>query len=373
MILKSIYLQHFRSYKQQKFDFTDTVTVVIGPNTAGKTNLSEAIHLLSTGKSFRTSSDAQMIAFGEDVGRVGGIIEDENIHIHKDPNTQIGASLKPVKVEVVLVNASVNSGRFSKKFFVNGIAKSRTAIRNILPIVLFRPEELDIVIDSPSIRREFLDSVLEQTDREYAQSLLVYHKALKQRNALLDIARESGRKNKEQFAYWDKLLIENGQVLTQKREELIAYLNESVKEIFPLTVMYDHSKISFERLLQYEDAEIGVGNTLVGPHRDDFFMTMDVEGEARDIKHFGSRGQQRLVVLQLKLLQIAYMQEKLNAPPLLVLDDIFSELDSGHIELVLQTTKGCQTIITTTHKEFIPGIYQKKFGMIELEKEYATV
>lgn len=355
MILRTVLLQHFRSYTQQKFDFSGTVTVVVGPNTAGKTNLSEAICLLATGKSFRTSTDSQMVEFGQDIGRVVGILEDPD-------------GREKTKVEVVLVSGQ---GKFGKKFLINDIPRTRATVRTLLPLVVFRPEELEIIIDGPSLRRQFLDEVLEQVDREYARSLLLYQKALRQRNALLDIAREDGYRNEAQFAYWDGLLIENGQVITEKREAFIHFINTSAKEIFDLQVLYDHSKISKERLDQYKDAELGAGNTLVGPHRDDFHVLMDSQNssthrEEVDVKHFGSRGQQRLVVLQLKLLQIAYIKKTLGVFPLLVLDDIFSELDSGHIALILEKVTGCQIILTTTHREFIPNT--KEFAMIELEK-----
>lgn len=356
MILGSIYLQHFRSYTHAKFDFSDTMTIIVGPNTAGKTNLSEAIHLLATGKSFRTTTDSQMVKFGEEVGRVGGLL-------------QASADEEKTKVEVVLQNGITKTGRLGKKFLINGVARSRAALRALLPIVLFRPEELDIVIAGPSLRRQFLDSVLEQTDREYYLATIAYEKALRQRNALLSIVKETGVKNKQQFDYWDALLIENGEIITAKRGEFIEYINTSKKTTFNFSIVYDHSKISQERLSQYEQAEIGAGNTLVGPHRDDFFVEMEVDSEAKDVRHFGSRGQQRLVVLQLKLLQIHFMKEKLSEYPLLVLDDIFSELDSGHIQLVLENIVGSQVILTTTHKEFIKNNSFGDFAMIELGKD----
>ncbi len=353
MLLKSLLLQHFRSYSQQKFDFAEKMTVIIGPNTAGKTNLSEAVYLLATGKSFRTTTDSELISFDQHIGRVGGVLEEHG---------------EKTKVEVVLLDG-VTTGRYSKKFLVNGVARSRATLRSLLPIVLFHPEELDIVIAGPSLRRQFLDTVLEQTDREYYFASIAYEKALRQRNALLDIVKETGVKNSQQFEYWDNLLIQNGQILTKKREELIAFINTSLHDIFPLVVVYDHSIISKERLEQYEQAEIGAGNTLVGPHRDDFYVTMKVNGEEKDVRHFGSRGQQRLVVLQLKLLQIAYMKENLSVSPLLVLDDIFSELDNRHIQLVLKKVAGSQVILTTTHKEFLQNTSIGDFAMIELGKQ----
>lgn len=352
MLLKRLVLQHFRSYTQKEFSFDPSLNVIIGPNTAGKTNLTEAIQVLSTGKSFRGQSDKELVQFDQEIGRVQGLVESDD-----------GAT----KLEIVVMTPDANNGRWGKKFFVNGVAKSRNNYIGHLPLVAFRPEELDIVIAGPSLRRQFLDDVLETVDREYYLASVVYEKALRQRNALLDIVKETGRKNKEQFAYWDELIISNGSIIHKKRKQVLDYLNASAKDIVHFTVVYDHSIISKERLLQYEQTEIGAGNTLVGPHRDDFYILMkDKKNEQRDIKLFGSRGQQRLVVLQLKLLQIQFVTEKLGYKPLLVLDDIFSELDNGHIQLVLEKTEGQQVILTTTHREFIPQ--EAKVSVIELKE-----
>lgn len=353
-MLRSLVLQHFRSYTQEKFDFSPEMTVVIGINTAGKTNLTEAIQLLATGKSFRGQSDKELVQFGQDIARVQAMVEE-----NKDRT----------KLEVVVMSPNTNNGRFGKKFFINGVAKSRNSFVGVLPLVVFRPEELDIVIAGPSLRRQFLDDVLQIVDREYYLASVAYEKALRQRNALLDIVKETGRKNAQQFAYWDELVIRHGSILHEKRKGFITYLNEAQKDIFSFEIVYDHSIISAERLKQYEAAEIGAGNTLVGPHRDDFYLLMtDSEKEMRDIKTFGSRGQQRLVVLQLKLLQIQFVEEKLQTRPLLILDDIFSELDSGHINLVLEKTSGQQVILTTTHKEFLPDNVLHNMTLIELNK-----
>ncbi|HEX7042590.1 MAG TPA: DNA replication and repair protein RecF [Patescibacteria group bacterium] len=354
MILTSILLQHFRSYTQQKFDFDNGFTVIIGPNTAGKTNLSEAVNLLLIGKSFRTSSEIDMIEFGQEVARVQGLLE-ENLN-------------DKLKLEVAIASPQVTGGRFSKKFLMNGVPKLRSAFFGLLPLVLFRPEELEIIIDGPSLRRNFLDTVLEQTDKIYANANRTYERSLRQRNALLRAAQETGNRNAEQFAYWDDLLIENGQILTQKRSEFLDFVNKADQTIFYLQTTYDKSTISRERLDEYQVAETGAGVTLVGPHRDDFFVTMKVGKEEKDIRHFGSRGQQRLAVLQLKMLQIEYIVEKVGKRPLLVLDDIFSELDNSHIQLVLDNVQKSQSILTTTHKEFVPQALLKSATVIELEK-----
>ena len=331
MYLKNLSLQNFRSYAKSSFTFNEGTTIIIGPNTSGKTNLIEAIYLLASGKSFRAEKDVEMVQFGQNLSRVKGKIEDTD-------------------VEVVLAHAETAEGKqFQKKYLVNGVSKRRVDFVGNLSAVVFSPIELTIVVDSPSVRRSFLDETLSQVDRDYRQAHITYIKTLRQRNALLERAQETGVRNEKQFEYWDTILIRNGQMLTEKREAFIAFINTGTKYIFDFTVIYDASIISKERLLQYKDAEVGAGVTLVGPHRDDFTIHM----QTHNIKLFGSRGQQRLVVLQLKLLQLDFMENALGVRPLLLLDDIFSELDSSHIQLVSKMLGKQQTMLTTTHKEFV--------------------
>ena len=181
--------------------------------------------------------------------------------------------------------------------------------------------------------------------------------------------KETGVRNEKEFAYWDNLLVIQGQKITKKREEFIQYLNSSKKEILAFNIFYDKSIISQERLLQYKDAEVGAGVTLVGPHRDDFIINLKSKTESHDIKFFGSRGQQRLAVLQLKVLELAYIEEKSGERPVLLLDDIFSELDESHIDLVLEMIGNQQTILTTTHEEFIPRKILKEMVVINLDNK----
>lgn len=356
MIL-DISLQNFRNYKKASFKFSPKTTLIVGKNTAGKTNLIEAVYLLSAGKSFRAEKDPQMLKIGEEIGRVRGQTE-ENL------------------LEVVLTGGSVAGQKaMPKKFLVSGVSKRRIDFEGILNAVLFSPQDLEIVIGTPSLRRDFLDSVLEQIDRDYRIALLEYFKALRQRNALLSLFKDTGRRNDEQFEYWDSLLISNGSIITQKREELIEKINKADKEIFDFQIFYDKSTISPARLLEYKDAEVGAGVTLVGPHRDDFYLKIGLAPSARpegktseDLRFFGSRGQQRLAVLQLKILELKIIEETLAKKPILLLDDIFSELDSLHIDLVWSLTSESQTIITTTHEEFLPaGRHGKPKRLKDLE------
>lgn len=346
-MLKSVHLQNFRSYKRRRFDFSKN-TIIIGRNTAGKTNLIEAIYLASTGESFKTEKENQAITFDEEFARVT-------------------AEADETKLEVLLTTGSLAQRSISKKFLVNGVPKRRVDFVGNLPSVLFSPADLEIVIDSPGVRRRFLNEVLEQTDREYRISHISYVKALRQRNALLDRAAETGRRNEREFEYWDHLLIESGQEVTAKREAFINFINQEKKEIFDFSITYDKSTISEDRLLQYEDAEMGSRVTLVGPHRDDFIFYFKKGKTERELRYFGSRGQQRLAILELRLLQLLYMEKALGERPLLLLDDIFSELDNEHINLVLTIVPLQQTIITTTHEEFISKPKLKDMEMIKLD------
>ena len=260
--------------------------------------------------------------------------------------------------------------QMKKQYLINGVAKRRSSFSGILPTVFFTPLDLSIVSGQPSEKRRYLDAILEQTDQEYASALLLYGKALRQRNALLENAQKYGRRDEERFAYWDDILLINGKSITEKREGLIAYINNVKKKLFDFTLVYDKSLMSRERLLQYKDAEIGAGMTLVGPQRDDVIIqSMHPVSEVfEDVKYFCSRGQQRLVALELKNSHILYLREQLQVQPLLVLDDIFSELDSSHIDHIISLINNFQTIITTTHKEFIKDI-ARNATVIELNKQ----
>lgn len=349
-MLTSLALQHFRSYTKKQFTFSKGLTVIVGPNTAGKSNLMEAIYLIATGKSFRAEKDSQMVQFGREIARMKAETI-ENV------------------LEVVITNPTETASQertFLKRFFVNKVPRRRIDFAGKLPVVLFTPMDLDIIVTSPSLRRRFLDEVLEQVDLSYRQSLQTYTKGVRQRNALLERVRDTGAHLAKQFEYWDDLLIRHGTVITTKRKALISFINETAHTVVPFTMVYDQSVISDARLAQYASAEVASATTLVGPHRDDFHILLDGE---RNVKEYGSRGQQRLVILQLKLLQLSFMQQSLEGiRPLLLLDDIFSELDEGHIALVIQVIGEQQTIMTTTHEEFLKGKFMGEMEKIVLEK-----
>lgn len=349
MLLKTLHLQNFRSYTESEFNFSKNTTLIVGPNTSGKTNLIEAIYLLSEGHSFRVEKDENMVRFGEKIARINGVTNENELEA------------------VITSREFTNNGRIIKKYLVNGVAKKRTDFIGNLPCVLFSPINLEIIIGAPGTRRSFLDHMLSQTDRDYRLYLTSYEKGLRLRNAVLHKIKEQGVRRDKELEYWDELLIKNGKLISKKREDIIGYFNSSQKDVFDFVIFYDKSVISKERLMQYKDAEIAAGVTLVGPHRDDFLVSMfdNRLKTTHDMKFFGSRGQQRLAVLQLKILELSLVK-KIMGDSLLILDDIFSELDSDHINLVLEIVPNQETIITTTHKELVDRRFLKEIQIIDL-------
>ncbi len=352
MILKNLSLQNFRSYKKQSFEFAANTSLIIGNNGVGKTNLLEAIFLLATGSSFRAERDEQMVFYGQEFGRVSG---------------QVGER----ELAVVLTKP--------KRFLVGGVPKRKMDFIGNLRCVLFRPEDIDLILGSPSARRDYLDFVLEQVDRDYRRSSLSYKKGLRQRNKLLERIRENQAERK-QLLFWDKLLIRNGGVITSKREEYLEFVSRKIaKRGMPLRLHYDKSVISELRLKQYGGNEIAAAKTLVGPHRDEFMFIYQRAGYLeKDLAIYGSRGEQRMAVLGVKLAELEFMDPprvdeatrveagQSEQRPILLLDDIFSELDHEHREAVLRLLEKQQTIITTTDEHLIPEKYKKKIDKIKL-------
>lgn len=321
-MLSDVTLSQFRSYAKQTFSFAQTTTLIVGPNTAGKTNILEAIMLIATGKSFRADRDSEMIQWKAGFARVKGRVGETTL-------------------DVVLTS--------TKKYLVNGIPRRQLDFVGNLRAVLFWPEHLELVTDSPSLRRKYLDGVLVQIDREYRRNLLSYERGLRQRNRLLDAISE-GKAHHHQLQFWDQLLIKAGGYLTDTRAAFIDFINAYRVSRIAYHVEYDKSVISESRLEQYKDEEVAAKATLVGPHRDDFLVTKN----DLDISKYGSRGEQRLAILWLKLTELAYIEQETGERPLLLLDDIFSELDAKHRTLVMDIVGKQQTIITST--EEIAGI-----------------
>lgn len=348
MFVRSISLNYFRTYSKKQFDFDESTIAVSGPNGSGKTNLLEAIYLLASGKSFRAELEEEMISENQEIGRAKGRIE--------KPGSEKS------ELEIILTRGQIGGEKVSrKKFLINGVSKKMTTYIGHLKAVIFGPWDIDLITGSPGLRRRFLDSLLIQTDLEYHRAFVSYEKGLRQRNKLLENIREAGAP-RSQLLFWDKLLIKNGNYLTNKREEFLTFLNlyrPFADWQMNFSSRYDRSPISEARLQQYADDEVAAGVTLVGPHRDDVEFSIDQEGKDRDLSKFGSRGEQRLAVLWLKIGELEFLassQEDKNDRPILLLDDIFSELDHQHRELVITTIGKQQTFITAADEHLLPGL-----------------
>ena len=349
MILKKIYLQNFRNYTSQEFIFSDEINLIVGPNTVGKTNLLEAIYLLASRKSFRARLEEEMIQRDKEIARLKG---------------QILSNNEKKVLEIVLTRGEINGSRVSKKkYLVNGVPRRMTDFLENFRIVYFGPQDLEIVVDSPSIRRNWLDVVLEQVNKKYQRANLSYQKGLRQRNKLLEQIRDEGKPRSSLF-FWDKLLIENGQLITQKREEFLNFINENHDFFGQLEIHYKKSLISEARLAKYSQEEVAAGTTLVGPHRDDF----EIWQKGQNLHIYGSRGEQRTAVFNLKLAELEFLSEQTNQRATLLLDDIFSELDHQRREYLLSVIPKQQTIITTADIHLVEKNFLKKIKMIELKK-----
>lgn len=348
MNISKIHMNKFRNFDDKVLSFSDQITVIVGPNGAGKTNILESIYLLSSGRSFRARVEEEMIKHSEEIARV---------------KCRLTGSEEKVDLEVVLTRGEVRLGTTQiqksprKKVLINGVSKRVVDFTGTLKATIFGPRDLELITESPSIRRKFLDAVLYQVDREYRRAIVSYEKGLRQRNRLLFRIREEGLP-RTQLLFWNQLLIKNGDYISKKREQLVEFINNTISfndETYK--IVYDKSSISEGRLEQYKKEEIASATTLVGPHRDDFLISAKKKNEdERDLASFGSRGEQRMAVLWLKMAELTFIEEKTGDKPLLLLDDIFSELDHEHRKVVVDVAKCQQTIINTADKHYVEDL-----------------
>lgn len=347
MVFKQLNLTNFRSFQAKKLNFSTGDSLIVDDNGAGKTNVLEAIFLLSTGRSFRATKENQMICNGEELARVEAELEKDRLEI------------------VLTIGQIAGQPAPRKRYLVNGVAKRRMDFIGKLRVVLFRPEDIDLVLGSPSLRRNYLDTVLEPVDWQYRRSNLAYQKGLRQRNKVLQRIRE-GEAKSSQLLFWDKLLVKNGELISQKREGLIEFINQQLEiQNRQVKLVYDHSFITPERLEKYQAAEVAAGATLVGPHRDDLQFVSKIKTD-KDLALYGSRGAQRMAVLGLKLAELVFVEEKTTDKPLLLLDDIFSELDADNREEVWQAVNRQQAIMTSTGEDLVKKKTSDKIKIIKL-------
>lgn len=353
MIIHSVELLNFRNYERELFHFDPETNVLFGDNAQGKTNVLEGIYLCSTTRSHKGSKDREMIRLGMDESHLRMVVHKEGID-HK-----IDVHLKKNK---------------SKGIAVDGIPVKRSGeLLGICNIVFFSPEDLAIIQNGPDARRRFIDMELCQLDKMYLFYLTKYKHVLRQRNELLkQISINS--ELMDTLDIWNSKLIEYGTYVINARKDFVEKLNGYIKDIHKsltgdkeeIDLIYEpdvRAEDFSEKLILSEQKDLFTKTTNTGPHRDDLSFI----SEQKDLRKYGSRGQQRTGALSLKLTEIKIVEEKTGEKPILLLDDVLSELDRNRQNYLLEHIKGIQTIITCTGlEEFVKnGINIQKTFEIE--------
>lgn len=360
MKIKRVVLNNFRNYKLSTFDLDQAVTLFHGPNAVGKTSIIEAIYLLSSGNSFRSAKIDEMVSFDTEVSRVSCKLID-------------GESDDDENLEMLLNRGTVQGRRTQKRLYtLNGVKKRKKDFLGKFYSVVFRPEDMRLIEGSKSRRRKYMDEALSILDWQYARSLKMYEEALVKRNKLLWQIKEK-LVPKTTLKYWNMTVLKHGEYLQDVRQK---FLESFSQVIFPLKfrVEYQPSIISEDRMEEYGFKEIAVGHSLIGPHKDDFIVYLDFDNQSQkefDVAVYGSRGQQRMAVLWLKICQLAYIEVKSEQKALLLLDDILSELDEEMKERVLSLLEDRQSIITSADYDAVEQLerYLDKFKAINLKED----
>ena len=335
MVIKSLKLKNYRNYDLLDLNFDPNTNILYGDNAQGKTNILEALYLSGTTKSHRGTKDRDIIQFGYDESHIETIVEKRRICFQIDMHL--------------------------KKNSPKGIAIDKIPIRKagelfgIVHFVFFSPEDLNIIKEGPAGRRRFIDLELSQLDKIYLSNLSNYNRIINQRNSLLkDLY---GQKNlMDTLDIWDMQMAAYGTKVLEARKNFIKQVNEIISDIhFKLTGGKERISISYEAsngnmsleeaLKRYRERDMRMKSTTVGPHRDDICFTTD---SGLDVRKFGSQGQQRTAALSLKMSEIELVKQVIKDTPVLLLDDVLSELDKHRQNYLLDSINNIQTIITCT-------------------------
>lgn len=345
MIIESIELNNYRNYENLKISFDEGTNILYGDNAQGKTNILEAAYLSGTTRSHKGSRDKEMIRFEEEESHIRTIVKKGektyriDMHLKKSGSKGVAVNLIPIR-------------KASELF-------------GILNIVFFSPEDLSIIKNGPAERRRFIDLELCQLDKMYLSDLSNYNKVLNQRNKLLkDLVYQKDLM--DTLPMWNAQLLEYGRRVIEKRRKFVENLNLIISEIHShisggkehLVLEYEPNidELFFEdELNRAKEKDRKLCQTTVGPHRDDMKFTVD----GIDIRKFGSQGQQRTSALSLKMSEIDLVKQSINSTPVLLLDDVLSELDSNRQNFLLNRIENIQTMITCTGlEEFVRNRFQ---------------
>lgn len=345
MIIKSLELENFRNYETLSIDFDSGTNILFGDNAQGKTNILEAIFLSATTKSHKGSKDRDIIRFDAEEAHIRTYVVKDGLENRVDMHLRKNRS---------------------KGIAINGQKIKKAAdLLGLLNVVFFSPEDLSIIKNGPAERRRFVDMELCQLDSFYLCNLNNYNKVVNQRNKLLkELYLNPGLR--DTLSVWDSQLVSYGNKIIERRDAFVSQLNEIIYEIHQklsggkeaLKIVYEPDIVPYdfeEKLASCQERDIRTKQTSIGPHRDDFsFMVGSV-----DIRKFGSQGQQRTAALSLKLSEIELVKKVTKDIPLLLLDDVLSELDSSRQNYLLNSIGDIQTIITCTGlEEFVNNRFE---------------
>lgn len=339
MTIESLELTNFRSYEQKRFKLHPAVTLVVGPNASGKTNLLESLYVLAATKSFR-AKDRDLVRRDQDFFRIVAATDE----------TQFAFSY------------SLAGGTQEKRVTHDDLRQTLTSHVGQIQVTLFEPTDLDLLAGPPEGRRKYLDFILCQTDRGYLKTLQAYRRVLKQRNALLD-GSQPGPLRDQIFA-WDVKFAELALEIYFRRSRLLEQINASLPRLYadiagsPVDIELEYlpsvpgaryGEVFLETLVRNLPRDMAAGFTTIGPHREDF----KVRFAGGDIMAIASRGETRTAVLACKLAELEYAEAATGVRPVLLLDDVFSELDHDRRSYLLGRLDGYQTIITTTDADAV--------------------
>ncbi|KXK12022.1 MAG: DNA replication and repair protein RecF [Microgenomates bacterium OLB23] len=332
MKLTTLRLKNFRNATHIKLDFDPAVTFLVGPNARGKTNILEAIYFLLTGKGIKEDRQEELLSFGTQEADVEGILEDDDMQLL-------------LRIHLTLTT------RVEKVFMVNKLRRQRLAyLKESVPCVLFSPALIAIIDGQPSERRTFIDHLISTVDMEYKKRLSNYENALRKRNRIIEKTENLDNLRRE-LLFWDDYLIQQAEYIVQKRTQVIERMNTHIIHELPFTISYKVNVISHATLEDNFMKQYYQKRTLVGPQRDEYRITYHKDNANIDVHTYASRGEQRLALFWLILQQLHIYVSDLHQDPILLLDDIFSELDQANKHLITTHINLYQTVLTTTEEE----------------------
>ena len=336
MRISGLYLKNFRNYKEEKAAFLPGLNVICGKNAMGKTNMLEAVYLSAVARSPRTFKDKELIMEGAEYSTIV---------------CQVEKKYRSHKIEIHI------DQRGKKRVIIDSIPVNRAGeLLGILNVVYFSPDELKLIKEAPENRRKFLDISLSQQQKSYFNALSSYTKALKQKNNLLKTGCH-GKDADGMLDVWDETLATHGATLVKKRFDFLSSLAPMAKEIHA-SISKGSEEMTLTYEADYETTKEGILNALLrsrekdkklqytsaGPHRDD----IKIEINGKDVRKFASQGQQRTAALSLKLAEMKMFRQETGEVPVLLLDDVLSELDETRKEILINMAQSCQTLLTCT-------------------------